>query len=197
MHATSWKTGQLAEKEIIIHINFSDAFINSWPFVCQPFLSQILYHYCNLGVKFTLVSEWPKQMQRYLYGAGAGAVTHKHSLTEAQIREETAPRLPIIRAEVYGRRELQGISEIKLHRRRTSNTEETSQALERMMGFGWAGNFLKKEIREQREKEGCITPNLSPLLPLRLVVLRHTAKQGFTGLLWKQNSYKHSRVSTA
>lgn len=136
MHATSWKTGQLAEKEIIIHINFSDAFINSWPFVCQPFLSQILYHYCNLGVKFTLVSEWPKQMQRYLYGAGAGAVTHKHSLTEAQIREETAPRLPIIRAEVYGRRELQGISEIKLHRRRTSNTEETSQALERMMGFG-------------------------------------------------------------
>lgn len=136
VHATSWKTGQLAEKEIIIHINFSDAFINSWPFVCQPFLSQILYHYCNLGVKFTLVSEWPKQMQRYLYGAGAGAVTHKHSLTEAQIREETAPRLPIIRAEVYGRRELQGISEIKLHRRRTSNTEETSQALERMMGFG-------------------------------------------------------------
>lgn len=154
MHATSWKTGQLAEKEIIIHINFSDAFINSWPFVCQPFLSQILYHYCNLGVKFTLVSEWPKQMQRYLYGAGAGAVTHKHSLTEAQIREETAPRLPIIRAEVYGRRELQGISEIKLHRRRTSNTEETSQALERMMGFGWAGNFKKKGDTRAAWKRG-------------------------------------------
>lgn len=89
-----------------------------------------------MGVKVILVSEWPEQMQRYLCGAEAGAVTHKHSLTEAQIREETAPRLPIIRAEVYGQRALQGITEIKLHRRRTSNTEETSQALERMMRFG-------------------------------------------------------------
>lgn len=74
-------------------------------------------------------------MQPYLYGAEARIVTHKHPHTEAEIREETVPGLPIIRAEVYGRRELQGITEIKLHRRGTSNTGETSQALERMMGF--------------------------------------------------------------
>lgn len=70
-------------------------------------------------------------MQPYLYGAEARAVTYR----EREIREETVPRLPIIRAEVYSRRELQGITEIKLHRRGTSNTGETSQALERMMGF--------------------------------------------------------------
>lgn len=43
--------------------------------------------------------------------------THTHTRTEPEIREETVPGLPIIRAEVYGRRELQGITEIKLHRR--------------------------------------------------------------------------------
>lgn len=74
-------------------------------------------------------------MQPYLYGAEAKAVTHKHPHTEAEIRE-TVPGLPIIRAEVYGRRKLQGITEIKLHRQGTSNTGETSQALERVMGFG-------------------------------------------------------------
>lgn len=75
-------------------------------------------------------------MQPYLYSAEARAVTHKHPHTEAEIREETAPGLPIIRAEVYSRRELQGITEIKLHRRGTSNTGETSQPHERMMVFG-------------------------------------------------------------
>lgn len=61
---------------------------------------------------------------------------HRNIHTQAEIREETVPGLPIIRAEVYGRIELQGITEIKLHRRGTSNTGETSQALERTMGFG-------------------------------------------------------------
>lgn len=75
-------------------------------------------------------------MQPYLYGAEARAITQKHPRTEAEIREETVPGLPIIRAEVYGRRELQGITEIKLHRRGTSNTGETSQARGRMMGLG-------------------------------------------------------------
>lgn len=37
---------------------------------------------------------------------------------------------------LYGRRELQGITEIKLHRWRTSNTGEGSQAEERMIGLG-------------------------------------------------------------
>lgn len=86
-------------------------------------------------MKVSLVLEWPKQMQPYLYGAEARAITHKHPYTEAEIREETVPGLPIIRAEVYGRRELQGITEIKLHRRGTSNTGETSQALGRVMGL--------------------------------------------------------------
>lgn len=75
-------------------------------------------------------------MQPYLHGTEARAITHKHPRTEAEITEETVPGLPIIRAEVYGRRELQGITEIKLHRRGTSNTGETSQALGRMMGLG-------------------------------------------------------------
>lgn len=51
-------------------------------------------------------------------------VTHKHVHTEAEIREETVPGLPIISAEVYGWRELWGITEIKLHRQGTSNTEQ-------------------------------------------------------------------------
>ncbi len=75
-------------------------------------------------------------MQPYLCGAEAREVTHKHPHTEAEIRKETVPGLPIISAEVYGRRELQGVTEIKLHRRGTSKTGETSQALERVMGFG-------------------------------------------------------------
>lgn len=87
-------------------------------------------------MKVSLVSEWPKQVQPYLYGAEARPVTHKRPHTEAEIREETVPGLPIIRAEVYGWRELQGITEIKLHRQGTSNTGETSQALKRMIGFG-------------------------------------------------------------
>lgn len=66
--------------------------------------------------------KWPKQIQPYLYGAEARAVAHQHPYTDAYIREETVPGLPIIRAKVYGRRELQGITEIKLHRWGTSNT---------------------------------------------------------------------------
>lgn len=54
-------------------------------------------------------------------------VTHKHVHTEAEIREETVPGLPIISAEVYGWRELWGITEIKLHRQGTSNTEQKKQ----------------------------------------------------------------------
>ena len=83
-------------------------------------------------------------MQPYLNGAEARPVPHKrphththtHTHTQAEIREETVPGLPIIRAEVYGWRELQGITEIKLHRQGTSNTGETSQALKRMIGSG-------------------------------------------------------------
>ncbi len=74
-------------------------------------------------------------MQPYLYGAEAREVTRKHPHTEAEIRKETVPGLPIIRAEVYGWRELQGITEIKLHRQGTSKTGETSQALQRMMVY--------------------------------------------------------------
>lgn len=75
-----------------------------------------------------------------------------HTNIHIEIREETVPGLPIIRAEVYGRRELQGITEIKLHRRGTSNTGETSQALERVMGYGWVGN-REGEISERCERD--------------------------------------------
>lgn len=47
---------------------------------------------------------------------------HTNIHTQAEIKEETAPGLPIISTEVYGRQELQGITEIKLHRQGTSNT---------------------------------------------------------------------------
>lgn len=126
-----------------------------------------------------------KQTWPYLYGAEARAATHKHPRTESQIREETVPALPIIRAEVYGQRELQGITEIKLHRRGTSNTEETSQALERMMGGldEWGIDEGEKLERCVCEREMCsITPNLSPVPPLHLVVFKYTIKQGFNGV---------------
>lgn len=71
-------------------------------------------------------------------------VPHKHPHTQAEIREETAPGLPIISAEVYGRRELRGITEIKLHRQGTSNTgEKPSQALGRMMGWEQRGRDME------------------------------------------------------
>lgn len=78
-------------------------------------------------------------MQPYLYVAGVRVATHRRPHIEAEIREETVSGLPIIRV-VYGRRELQGITEIKLHRRGTSNTGATSQAPGRLMGLRWVGN---------------------------------------------------------
>ena len=133
----------------------------------------ILYQYCNLWEKVSLVLEWPKQMQPYLCGAEARTVTHKHPHTEAEIREETVPGLPIIRAEVYGRRELQGITEIKLHRRGTSNTGEISQALERMMGFRWVGN-RRGEIAVCVQKKDVLHQNPSSSPFLCSVVLKYT-----------------------
>lgn len=84
----------------------------------------------RITVRETLDTDWPKQTQLYLYGAEAGAATHKQRL------ERRLPAFPIIRAEVYSWRKLQGITEIKLHRRGTSNTGETFQAPERMVVLG-------------------------------------------------------------
>lgn len=67
---------------------------------------------------------------------------HTNIHTQAEIKEETAPGLPIISTEVYGRQELQGITEIKLHRQGTSNT-----------GKNFSGSGETDELGTGREGE--------------------------------------------
>lgn len=98
----------------------------------------------------------------------------KSSCTQTSTLRLEGPRPPVIRAEVYG--ELRG-SQIKLHRRGTSNAGETSRVPERTMGSGWGGVKKKKEISARCENEGCVTPKPSPLLPPRSVVFRHTEQK--------------------
>lgn len=66
---------------------------------------------------------------------------HTNIHTQAEIKEETAPGLPIISTEVYGRQELQGITEIKLHRQGTSNT-----------GKNFSGSGETDELGTERER---------------------------------------------
>lgn len=67
---------------------------------------------------------------------------HTNIHTQAEIKEETASGLPIISTEVYGRQELQGITEIKLHRQGTSNT-----------GKNFLGSGKTDELGTERERE--------------------------------------------
>lgn len=96
-------------------------------------------------------------MQPYLYGAEARAVTHKPPRTEAEIREETVPGLPIIRAEVYGWRELQGITEIKLHRR--GNIKYRRNFPDSAQNDGARMSQGKKERYRSSVRERCIATN--------------------------------------
>lgn len=112
-------------------------------------------------------------------------VTHKHPHTEAEIREETAPGLPIISAEVYGRRELRGITEIKLHRQGTSNTGKKN----------FPGSGENDGLGTERERYGssvcerCITSNRSPSTP-RHAWLSSNIKHGK-----KKGRYKSSKCA--
>lgn len=105
-------------------------------------------------------------------------VTHKHPHTEAEIREETAPGLPIISAEVYGRRELRGITEIKLHRQGTSNTGKKKKKNFRGSGEN-DGLGTERERYGSSVRERCITSN-SPSTP------RHA---------WLSSNTKHGKKS--
>lgn len=60
-----------------------------------------------------------------------------------QIREKTLSGFPNIRAEVYGWRELQGITVIKLHGQGTSNSMGNFQTQGRMIELGSVGNRVK------------------------------------------------------
>lgn len=73
-------------------------------------------------------------------------VTHKHPHTEAEIREETAPGLPIISAEVYGREscgESLRLNYIDREHQIQEKKKKTSEALGRMMGWEQRGKDME------------------------------------------------------
>lgn len=79
---------------------------------------------------------------------------HTNIHTQAEIKVETAPGLPIISTEVYGRQELQGIAEIKLHRRGTSNTGKNFSGSGETDELGTEGGGGGERERESNMEEG-------------------------------------------